>query len=97
MPYCDICDTELREQREEMGVFLPATVIKEAVNAGLRPPPGKVRRTAAKIVGENDEAAINRKEAELEREWIERVHASTSDYQLCMNCQHQVVALKNQR
>jgi hypothetical protein len=82
MPYCTICDVELVEGT---GSDIASSIVKKAVEAGLRPPPGKLRRTAKML--ERSEEAVSEKEAELERRWVDRLlNDSASHMLLCDSC-----------
>ena len=82
MPYCAICDVQVSES-EARGIS--ALFIGRAIEAGLRPPAGKLRRSAEMIAKGSDAAA--HKEAEFEAQWVERFTAQTSgEHQLCPSC-----------
>lgn len=65
MPFCEICDSEVPD---ESAAWFDSRTIADAVKAGLRPPVGKLKRTAAMLV--KGDLAVAEKAAELEREWV---------------------------
>lgn len=84
MPYCATCDATLAD---DAGDYIDASIVKSAIRAGLRPPEGKLRRTAVRMLPNESEEAVSEKEATLEQLWVEGFLSSDdSSWLLCGNC-----------
>jgi hypothetical protein len=78
--YCAICDVRLPEGSK----CVMFCFIRTAVEGGLRPPPGKLRRTAQWT--EKTEQGILRKEAEYEEQWVAHMLRISYACALCESC-----------
>jgi len=91
MPFCSTCDVELKDEDTE---WLSASTVGDAVASGLRPPDGKLERTARRIA--KGDIAVAEKTAELERQWVAGFIARSKDADpvcVCKDCKSKAAEL----
>ena len=82
MPNCAVCDVELAKGD---GVNVTGVFLRKAVEGGLRPPLGKLRRSAERVA--KTEEGIQQTEAKFEKQWVEFfVGQPTGSHLLCASC-----------